>query len=28
LIYQNRTELSSLHVFAQQEKSEWLWRGD
>jgi len=28
LIYQNRIELSSSHLFAQQENSEWLWRGD
>jgi len=28
LIYQNRIELSSSHLFAQQENPEWLWRGD
>jgi len=28
LIYQNRIELSSLQLCAQQENSEWLWRGD
>jgi len=28
LICQNRIEISSFQLFAQQENSEWLWRGD